>query len=664
MAPGIMRNAFAALVCAGAAAVAAVSAAAPSPKSIQNDDQRPQNLLESARAALKNDEPAFAIQLAKRYLEENATDGAGHLVVGMALFEQNRPEEALRAFDQALSSPQGPSLGVAAFNRASALFTLERFEEAEEDYRRAARARPQLAPLAWANAAFSALEAEAPQRVRTALRELDALPLGAQIADIRVEIQRDLLALEQDLLMEQIERGLSDGTEAIRKGQSQKAIAQLTQTLELARTSQAEPADVADLEYALAYALYRDDQFAEAVELLSAADSTADPDRLYLLAMANYRNNNRRAAATLFDNILESEADDETKANAKRHRRALGFGPMASDPGLQARVALGLGYDTNVTQIGAVRSDVVNIEEQAPSGGIYLSAGADLSFAWHLTDKLFARVGYAFDQLAYINVSQDDFSAQSHALSTRAALKWGKLQVGGALALDAFLTGLRRYEPFLLNADGDMFLGLEEGLFTSTWLRGSLTSKHALDNAWEAFSGIRVLAELEQKFQGDRWRARATLSHRRENIGARAVDLGSLQLQETRRPVVGIYSAPFGYISNGLSLYAAARPVGAWRVSGLLALEDITYTDDSVLSAMTTIRLQEQQGEIARIRREDRRLTGRFEVGHPIGDWLFVTLRYETLLNRSNLNESNEDFGFDSKDFDKHTVSAEFEVLY
>ncbi len=93
--------------------------------------------------------------------------------------------DALLLFNRALEAD--PSFALAAFNRASALFSLERFEEAIDVYNIALRRRPDL-PDAWYFKGRALLEAGQPQAAAICLEK--AIDLRPNFDEALVELER------------------------------------------------------------------------------------------------------------------------------------------------------------------------------------------------------------------------------------------------------------------------------------------------------------------------------------------------------------------------------------------------------------------------------------------------------------------------------------------
>ena len=104
---------------------------------------------------------------------------------GVLLSRRGQPEDALLLFNRALEAD--PSFALAAFNRASALFSLERFEEAIDVYNIALRRRPDL-PDAWYFKGRALLEAGQPQAAAICLEK--AIDLRPNFDEALVELER------------------------------------------------------------------------------------------------------------------------------------------------------------------------------------------------------------------------------------------------------------------------------------------------------------------------------------------------------------------------------------------------------------------------------------------------------------------------------------------
>ena len=141
---------------------------------------------------------ALALAEARPPLEGAALD-----LAALALFRAGRSEEALARFDAAGRTADPPARARWQYNRGACLYDLGRASEAERAFLAAADLAgggdAALAAAALANAGFAALEAGSPERARTLLARLRALPqLTGPVAGLADELAAAIAELALD----------------------------------------------------------------------------------------------------------------------------------------------------------------------------------------------------------------------------------------------------------------------------------------------------------------------------------------------------------------------------------------------------------------------------------------------------------------------------------
>lgn len=620
--------------------------------------------LASARARHKQGDHTGAAALALEVLQAHPGNGSAYLVLGMARFGAARYEEALTAFDTARQSEDPPFPGLLSFNQASALFALGRFAEAERAFASAADAYAvgddkRLAIVASVNAAHSALGRGDPVAARSHHARAQGLDGDATMHESVSELATTIDDAEERLLYQHLDAVRARGRKALQDGRPSDAASIYQAGLAQAVAHQAPAEEQADLAFGLGLALYRGGKHDQAGPHLQRAAELdpSDPELRYMVGLNHYRADRPGEAKRAFDAALSAKLPDDTAQLARGYRDALGFGLASQGEGLQARVTAGTGYDTNVTQLGILRTEVVVGEAPESTGGPLATVSADASVGFRLAPDLFLQASYLLDQLAYTADEHDLFSLQSHSLDTRIEQTVGVLHLGLGATGDVQFSGVSSYEAFQRALSIEPNLGIDEGDRTFTWFRLKYQDKKTFSDQLSYFAGRRIDASVEQVLRFSPFRARLTLRHRRENIGTRTVDLGILRAGTN---ITGLYYFPFSYRSNGASLFASVRVTDELRLGASTSYESVNYTEDSTVFA-TGSGLNQRQitREIARVRRQDDRYGVGFEISYTLGDYFDLTARYDLLVNDSTMN-----LAFDDKNYSKHLFAVELGFDY
>lgn len=181
-------------------------------------------------------------------------------------------------------------------------------------------------------------------------------------------------------------------------------------------------------------------------------------------------------------------------------------------------------------------------------------------------------------------------------------------------------------------------------------------------------------AQLTQEFRIRGWTLSLSGRRRYEQVGSRVEDPftfvdaactstdpnGDLVFDECDFRTV----TPFAYVGSS----AAARiqsPFASWvRGAIALRLEDRQYAQASVVGLDPRV-----EGESRTFSRRDQRLTGSADM--RLGRDTGVSLRYDVVLNRSNIDEKSAStcapchpLDFDNRNFIKHAVSLELDTSW
>ena len=581
--------------------------------------------LGQARARLAANDLPGAEQAARDAVARAPTHGPALMVLGLVQFRSERYEEALALFERAATGAPVPAPGPLAFNRGSALFALERWGEAEEAFAEAARADPKLAGLADVNAGLAALGAHDPARARVHLEAAARAPTAGA------------LTAELDGLRAQI-----DGAAAPEA------------TVEAAAPPASPPPDPADVAYARGRALYGDHRYDEAAGAFDEAvrHQPDDAELRFARALNDYRRDRRAEAREGFAAALSLGLDPESARDARDYLDRLSGGLRAQGPGLALRAAVGGGYDTNVAQLAASRTEVIAAETPEQTSDLFLDANLDLGFGLRLSDVLFVQPGYTFDQAGYQREEFDPYAFQVHGLALRAEVSASSgVRLGLLGGLDYQFTGLRQFRAFQRVATVEPQLAFDEGAHLTTLLRLRWQDKSPYQEADAYYQGRRLDLRVAQRLRLASLRLDLSYRHRREKIGTRTQDLGTLRFNRRGLAVEGTYLAPYAHVSNALGLAGSLELPAGFNLSIEGGFEGLRYSHDSVWYATGPLG---RTRELGRKRRKDDRVTASAELTFAPTDWLEVGLRYDLIVNRSNIH-----FAFDDKNSTKQVIGLE-----
>jgi tetratricopeptide (TPR) repeat protein len=514
--------------------------------------------------------------------------GAALYLVGLARFRSGRPAEALEALDAAAQAEDAPERAPWSFNRGACLYELGRFEEAEQAFLEAA-ADDSLSRVAWVNAGFAALDAGSPERAAQWAARAKA---GAA--------EREL-ALVEDLLSQVAHaqgREVSKGDEAYRQG--------LTSF------------DAGRFEEARAH-------------FLQAARQDASSGRARLMAGASaYRAGDQAAAREDIAAALALQLEPRDKEIARDYLDRLSYGLRASGRGLAASVGAGLGYDSNVLQVGVSPRDGLAGTGAVSTGSGFVEAALGLVARLRLSDAVFAELSYGGSQRAYTQSSAEDYSLQLHRAA--AAVEWDvarRFRLGASSHGEVYFTGISAFRGLQASAGGSVWLALDESDVTSTRLDASFARKIGLDSEFSYLTGRRLDATLSQDFRLPKLLLTAWYRYREDRIGTlvQSASSGGAGAQQE-------YVIPFSWAGHATGASGRWELGAGYEVSLYAGLEWRRYLSESFLRVQL---LDGSVQEWGRRQRKDVRFVLGPAVSAQLGRHLQLAVRYDFLSNGSNV---------------------------
>lgn len=515
-------------------------------------------------------------------------EGAALYLVGLSRFRSGRPAEALEALDAAAQAEDAPEKASWSFNRGACLYELGRFEEAEQSFLQAA-ADETLSRVAWVNAGFAALDAGFPERAAQWAARAKA---GAA--------EREL-ALVEELLSEVAHAQgspVSEGDEAYRQG---------LESFDAGRFEEAR------------------------THFLEAAKVDASNGRARLMAGASaYRTGDRAVAREDIVAALALRLEPRDKEVARDYLDRLSYGLRSSGQGLGASVGVGLGYDSNVLQVGVTVRDGSLGSRSLDTASSFAEVGLGLVARLRLSDTVFTELSYGGSQRAYTESSSSDYSLQLHRAG--AAVEWDaarRLRLGASAFGEVYFTGISAFRGLQASATGSAWAALDENELTSTRLDASFSRKIGLDSEFSYLTGRRLDATLSQDLRLRKWLVTAWYRYREDLIGTltqSASSGGSTLLQE--------YVIPYAWAGHATGASARWELGEGVEASLYAALEWRRYLNDSYLRVGL---LDGSQQEWGRRRRRDTRLTLGPALSAQLGKHLQLSVRYDFLSSDSNV---------------------------
>jgi Flp pilus assembly protein TadD len=514
--------------------------------------------------------------------------GAALYLVGLARFRAGRPAEALEALDAAGQTQDAPEPAPLSFNRGACLYELGRFDEAEQAFLQAA-ADETLSRVAWVNAGFAALDAGSPERAAQWAARAKAGAAGRELAQAE-ELLAQVAHAEG--------RSESEGDEEYRQGLASF--------------------DAGHFEEARAH-------FLQAM--------TRDPSsgRARLMAGASaYRAGDRATAREDVASALALQLEPRDREIARDYLDRLSYGLRASGQGLGASVGAGVGFDSNVLQVGVAPRDGGAGTGTTATGSAFLEVGLGLVARLRLSDTVFAELSYGGSQRGYTQDSATDYSLQLHR--TGAAVEWDatrRWRLGGSAGGDVFFTGLSAFRGLQASANASVWLALDESEWTSTRLDGSFSRKIGLASEFSYLTGRRLDATLSQDVRLRSLLVTAWYRYGEDRIGT-LVQATSGTAQATSQE----YVIPLAWAGHAMGASARWEVGEGFEASLTAGVEWRRYQRESFLRVQVADGSEQEWGR--RLRRDVRFVLGP-AVTVQLRKHLQLSARYDLLVNRSNM---------------------------
>ena len=514
--------------------------------------------LEAARAAFSRADYERAASLALEAARP-PREGAALYLAGLARFRAGQHEAALRALDQAGRAADPPPAGQWAFNRASCLYELGRFAEAEEAWLAAAGQDPSLAVLSLVNAAWAALDGGAVERARE----------------------------------------LSHRARAASDGPGRELVAELEARL---------------------------------------ASPRPDASR---------------------------EGPGDQGSNAAGGIEATRPATAERDGALHASLRLGAAYDSNPFQAGVLGQ--TELLGAAPAASAAASLSAEFSWRRRLAVDLGAQLAYSVDQLAFLESSAADRSLQSHLVAAALELSPGeRLHLGAIAHGQLSFAGLASFRGLEGTLGAATWAALDEAESTTTRVELAWTLKHGFGSEFSYLTGDRIDVGLAQVLRLPPATLEASYRFRAELIGRLpvAAPAGLPDCQGCT------YVIPFGYLGHQVQLSGRVPLGDRLRLHAASGLEWRRYLEDGYLQA--TVDNQNLVRDPRR--RQDQRWYARLGASYQFLAWLEVGLRYDLVVNSSNVGAGPAHCGaFDPSchvsdpadwNYNKQVVTAEAQITW
>lgn len=588
----------------------------------------PPAALQQAHSAFEQGDYASVEVLATSAATEPSQAGEALNLLGVARFRAGDAARALLAFDEAGHASKPPAAATWHYDRASCLYELGRFAEAEAEYVLAAELDAALSLPALVNAGFAALDGGAMERARTlARRARETIGPGGAL-DL-------VLDLEQHL------------------------------------SAQSEPAVSKPSEYAAGLAAYDAGLLQDAREHFRQAITAAPADgRSRIMAGATaLRLGDREEARVELTTALGLQLEPADRTIAGDYLATMSHGLAVRGRGWDFAARLGAGFDTNFFQSGPVAFSTVSTDA-TPSA----IATATLVGGWRArpANKLFTEVSYGLDQQAYLSSAAADYSVQLHTLTGVAefsARDWLRFGLGASAQLD--FVGLSSFRILQTGGGVRGWVGLDEHELTTTRLGLEWSGDVAPLSEFEYLQGHKAGASLAQTLRLGLFSAELEYRFRYEGLGtlSQSVELPLPPLicgpDCTEKFVI-----PFGYLSHTVGLSLRMTLASIAHIGLAAGVESRGYLADSYLE------LSSSEGTTAldRRRRTDTRLFGSLFGDVRIWRGLELSLRYDVVANQSNIDDSIREglsegchppdfvchqFDYDNKNYTKHVLLFE-----
>jgi tetratricopeptide (TPR) repeat protein len=585
------------------------------------------------------DRPRRARPRAERHREP----GARRLLeLGLARLEAGDYEEALRGFALAERSPSLEIRRLAVHNRGIALLRLSRFDEAETTLLEAARLSPGEDAEEYLAAAVAAVQRRALARAAGYLDRASAADPGGALS-LSIGETRQVVGTQV----------LDDAAQALGQGRWELARSQYRLAAALASGRRASPAELAEIQSTLGYLDFKLGDFQDARARFTTARTLRpdDGDNHFMLARTALELGDPEEAARGFEATLSASADSETRSAARDRIDALSAGLRAEGAGLGARVDVLGGYDTNVPQ-SAVLADASRNESGASA---FASVGAAVAYGLDLGRRAFTQAEYDFGQVAYSRGLLDRYGLQVHTLSLSGELTRGPWRLLVPVEGGLEFAGVRGFSPLERTLSVRPTLSLDESVRSATSVDLGETAKQAGSAALAALGGRRLELGLRQtlrRYPGDAGGVSARAFLRREWLGNQV-----LTGPDDPGCAASCFVVPLGHREAGVSLNGGWRFHSGVRLDAAASGQWRRYDGEAPFGHVSggAFVVDLRPGRT----REDVRLESVVLLQAPLGETLTLVLRYETVLNRSNINDGapGHAFDFGNKNFLKEALA-------
>ncbi len=357
-----------------------------------------------------------------------------------------------------------------------------------------------------------------------------------------------------------------------------------------------------------------------------------------------------------------SPTSNATSSAEKTHPHATPARKFIQETPWSANVELGGGYESNVSQAGAIQNAAL-IPSEARRASPY--ALASLSFGYKLRAQPYLlNVQYGFDQIAYTEAEVDPFSFQQHFLIADNQWQLSERWRAGLIPrANLMLTGLKDMTAMAWELGATGYAQFISSATLSTRLEFGSTKTQSLSDKFAFLGGHRIEAALSERLSSERVNAYMKLRLRSTSMGDQVVPAGVLSPLTDPVNVNGCYLGCESTYTIPLS-YEAPAFTGAlsyafnnmWTVGTDVAAERRIYRDADVLTLTGSLQTFTIDG---RARRDTRVIAGAF-VWLTISPVFDVYLRYELIRNFSNIDNSktNHALDYDNLNYVVHNVYA------
>lgn len=581
-----------------------------------------EDALKLAREALADGDLEPALALAKRELARETDNADAHTVAALALYQLQRPDEALAHFARAIDFGAEDSRRVLAFNRAACLLALERAEEAEQAFLGAAdSSEPELGCLARLNAGLIALDLGRLSRAQEQLGWLQSEPSCARLGPLTEELHTGL--------QQQVERILQAGSEQIAAG----------------RVGPAREA------------------FAQAASL-----APATPQVHYRAGVAAFSAGADADALSYFERVRELQPAGATGRLAALYLDTLVGGLRHGGRGLVLWTTAVTGYDSNVLQASSRQNLAYGPPEQSPFIALRLFG----THGHELTPRLFGRATYAVEQLVYTRAAQQQWSSQDHELRWQAEyMLSSEMRLGAGVYGNLGFNGLSPAVGRTGQVAAVVLTAYQPSRKHRVTASLDVGYVAPLADRFEFWSGLSIDGQLSYQLHLSHWSFGVAAYLRSLGLGAQELPIGAMSLAEARRlgcasDLIGttancavLYRVPLAYEAPGGWLWASYalgdfRPLLRAGIEGRLHREPIQRRVESLVTGESETQLLNVQ--------QDLRTTLALGLTWQANEVLSLFGSYTYQLGLSNVDGGTLEYG--DEEFQRHAVQLEVTAAF